>query len=430
MTPPSHTPRVSVVMACHNGAPFLSDAIASVLGQTHGDLELLLCDDASTDETPRIAAAWQARDPRIRLLRSERRSGPGAARNRGLEAASGEWIAVMDADDLLHRGRITGLLQGADSTGGDIVADDLVRFGAESGTLLGPLGLGAPWTPDATALLRAEGEGVHVGYLKPMIRRAALRDLRYREDLPIGEDFDLLLRLALGGARIAVLPEPWYLYRRHGRSSSHRMTPDQAAAIETAIGELEEAHVDWAVAAAPELRAWRARLRRARAFGELVRALKDGALRSGSARLARRPALAADLLRAATEGLRRRLVRPGPAGDGRAVILATQPVGGEGVFFAVPETGEGWDGTRAAGLARLTGSGQRHLRAVGRPGLRALEHVPGWRLAEIIDPAGGWTAAEEAQIAALTWPVLRRPEPATAPGDPGDSEPRRAIPAC
>jgi hypothetical protein len=71
MTVPADTPRFR-----RHGLPqrraLPGDAIASVLAQTHGDLELLLCDDGSTDETPAIATAWQARDARIRVLRSER----------------------------------------------------------------------------------------------------------------------------------------------------------------------------------------------------------------------------------------------------------------------------------------------------------------------------------------------------------------------
>ena len=419
MTVPADPPTVSVVMAFHNGAPFLGDAIASLLAQTHGNLELLLCDDGSTDEAPAIATAWQARDARVHHLRSEVPAGPGAARYRGLDAARGDWIAVVDADDLLHPDRIAGLLRAAAAQRADVVADDLVRFGAEGGTLLSPLGIGAPWSPDATALLRAEGgtPPVPVGYLKPLIRRGTLGTLRYREDLPIGEDFDLLLRLALTGARIAVLPEPWYLYRRHARSTSHRMAPEQHAAIETAISDLVAAHPDWAGAATAEIDAWRRRVARGRAFGDLVRALKRRDPGRSLTHLAARPALAGDLLSAATEGLGRRFSRRGSGRCDRPVILAAHTVGAEGLFFTVPEAGGRWDATRAATLAQITGSGECHLLAVGRPGVRALGHVPGWRLAEIIAPPGGWTAEEDASIAAMPWPVLRRAELAEVAGD-------------
>jgi succinoglycan biosynthesis protein ExoO len=430
MTIPADPPTVSVVMAFHNGAAFLGDAIASVLAQTHRDLELLLCDDGSTDGAPAIATTWQARDARIRVLRSEVPAGPGAARNRGLDAARGAWIAVVDADDLLHPDRIAGLLRAAAAQRADVVADDLVRFGAEGGTLLSPLGIDAPWLPDATALLRAEGgtPPVPVGYLKPLIRRGTLGTLRYREDLPIGEDFDLLLRLSLKGARIAVLPEPWYLYRRHARSTSHRMAPEQHAAIEAAIADLVAAHPDWAGTAAAEIDAWRRRMKRGRAFGDLVRALKQRDPGRSLVRLAKRPALARDLLAAAKESFGRRFSRRGSGRDDRPVILAAHTVGAEGRFFPAPEAGGRWDSARAAALARITGSGDCHLLAVGRPGLRALGHVPGWRLAEIVTPPGGWTAEEEARIAARTsLSGAARPVGGTAPH--GTARAPRAAPS-
>ncbi len=61
-------PAVSVVMAAYNVAPYIGDAIESVLNQTHGDLELLVVDDGATDGTAAIAEAYAARDPRVRVL--------------------------------------------------------------------------------------------------------------------------------------------------------------------------------------------------------------------------------------------------------------------------------------------------------------------------------------------------------------------------
>lgn len=420
--PGTARPFVSVVMAFHNGAPYLGDAVQSVLAQSHGHLELLLCDDASTDDAPAIAEELAGRDARVRVLRAARKSGPGAARNLGLTAARGDWIAIVDADDLLHPGRIAGLLAIAGDTAADVIADDLVPFGGQSGTtLLTPLGLKSTWRPDALDLLRtAEGEApVPVGYLKPMIRRSALGSLRYRTELPIGEDFDLLLRLALSGARVAVAAKPWYLYRRHATSTSHRLPPEQAGAILAGIEALTRDHPIWAETAAEALKAWRIRTERTVAFGELVTLLKRGKRAEAMGVLLRSPRLGADLLRAGTEGMARRL-RPAPASDTRRpLILSARPETASGAVLAVPETAEGWDGGRAGRLARLTGSGARHLRAVGRPGLAALGHVPGWRLAELIAPDDGWTADEMEQIDRFPWPVVLRPAIIATSATPG-----------
>ncbi len=93
------TPAVSVITPAFDAATTLEATIASVLAQTRTDWEMLIADDGSTDATAAIAAAWAARDPRIRPLPGPGREGPAAARNRAIRAARGRFIAFLDADD-------------------------------------------------------------------------------------------------------------------------------------------------------------------------------------------------------------------------------------------------------------------------------------------------------------------------------------------
>jgi len=103
-------PLVSVVLTARDPDPaLLALAIASILGQSHRAVELLLVDDASEDSAPLAAAA--ARDGRIRLLRSPRNMGPYVGRNRALAEARGEFIAIQDADDVSHPERIARQLR-------------------------------------------------------------------------------------------------------------------------------------------------------------------------------------------------------------------------------------------------------------------------------------------------------------------------------
>jgi len=88
---------VSVVLPTHNRAALLLRAMRSVLAQTHGELELIVVDDGSTDATPAVLAACA--DPRLRVLHLPGNSGPAAARNAGIRAARGEFIAFQDDDD-------------------------------------------------------------------------------------------------------------------------------------------------------------------------------------------------------------------------------------------------------------------------------------------------------------------------------------------
>ena len=115
-------------MANYRGARHLSAAMASVLRQTYADLELIVSDDASPDGSSAVVRAAMATDDRVRLIETAQNAGPAAARNRALDLASGEWIAIVDSDDLLHPQRLERLLRAADRLEADIIADDLMFF--------------------------------------------------------------------------------------------------------------------------------------------------------------------------------------------------------------------------------------------------------------------------------------------------------------
>lgn len=100
-------PRISVIMPFLNAQVHLAEAIESVIGQTFADWELLLVDDGSTDDSPRVAREFAAREARIRLLPPDpARRGAAAARNRGIAAARGEYVAFLDSDDLYEPGKL------------------------------------------------------------------------------------------------------------------------------------------------------------------------------------------------------------------------------------------------------------------------------------------------------------------------------------
>ena len=91
---------VSVIMPCHNGEKYLSQAVESVLAQTFADWELLIVDDASTDGSVAIAEEYCAKESRIKLLHTQHSTGmPATPRNMGIEAAQGQYIAFLDCDD-------------------------------------------------------------------------------------------------------------------------------------------------------------------------------------------------------------------------------------------------------------------------------------------------------------------------------------------
>lgn len=92
--------KVSVIMACHNSSAYLDEAVRSVLSQRLGDLELILIDDCSSDNTREIAKRYQEQDNRVSVLPLTENLGPAAARNLGIRAAAGEWLGILDSDDV------------------------------------------------------------------------------------------------------------------------------------------------------------------------------------------------------------------------------------------------------------------------------------------------------------------------------------------
>jgi hypothetical protein len=99
-----------VLIPAWNAGPSIRQAIESVLAAESGDLEIVVIDDASTDDTAAVVEALAASDARVRLIRSDRNEGVSNARNLGLEAARGTWLTFLDADDVLLPGGLDRLL--------------------------------------------------------------------------------------------------------------------------------------------------------------------------------------------------------------------------------------------------------------------------------------------------------------------------------
>jgi glycosyltransferase involved in cell wall biosynthesis len=236
----SDHPIITVIMANYNGSAYLRDAILSVQKQTLKDIEIIISDDASSDDSVDIVKRLTVDDPRIRLLTSERNSGPARARNRGLERARGKWIAIVDSDDLIHPARLATLVDSAERDQADIVADGLLQFRVDGELSPRPL-LSGRWAKnpfwvdivDFVMLNRFYSTGPALGYLKPLFKASILKrlDVSYNETLKIAEDYDLIFRLLRSGSRMRVYPSPFYFYRRHDGSASHRLNESALNAL-------------------------------------------------------------------------------------------------------------------------------------------------------------------------------------------------------
>jgi len=204
-------PQISVVMPCYNAASFLREAVTSVLGQSLQELELLVVDDGSTDDSPRILEELARADARLRLLRQEN-AGPSPARNRGIEAARAPWLAFLDADDWWDPDCLAKLLHAATHA-----RAQLAYCGWQNVGLAG--GPGEPWLPpDHSAAdlelvcFRSCPWPIHALIVaRQKITEAGGFDVTLRSC----EDFDLWLRIART-LRVVRVPEVMAFYRHHG----------------------------------------------------------------------------------------------------------------------------------------------------------------------------------------------------------------------
>lgn len=270
-----------MAIATYNAQAHLHAAVASALAQTLSDIEVVIVDDCSTDDTIGLATRLAKTDPRIVVDRLTSNGGPAAARNRALALARGDWFAVLDSDDLYVPDRLQHLVTVADRVGADIVADDMAVFdNSDPGHASFFLGRAAQarWIGPADYLreTRMYGSGANLGYLKPMIRIDRLRDLdlRYDPSLRIAEDDDFVLRMLTQGMRYWLEPETGYAYRRHDNSTSHRLSSSNAAAILTASARMIDTAATEGADVRTLLRSRHAAFSTSNAFALLIDALK------------------------------------------------------------------------------------------------------------------------------------------------------------
>lgn len=209
-------PKVSVVVPLYNKGPWVEECLRSVLAQDLKDLEVIVVDDASTDDGPQRVRALAQGDARLRLLELPVNVGPGLAAQAGMDAAQGTYILRADADDVQLPGRVTAQVEYLDAhpeVGALSAQMDLLGRPGERYTV--PL--------DHEALRVELLFGVALFQPVMALRRSVLLEhgIRYRAEWPrFGEDWLLQLELARV-TRMANLPEARVQYRVGPQNTTH-----------------------------------------------------------------------------------------------------------------------------------------------------------------------------------------------------------------
>jgi glycosyltransferase involved in cell wall biosynthesis len=195
---------VSVVIPVFNGELYLRAALDSVAAQDYRPLEVIVVDDGSTDATPDIVKDFSALSDLSCHFVYQPNQGPGAARNRGLQMATGDWVAFLDADDVWMPQKTSCQLKvfAAHHDAGIIWGESRLFWGA---------------TPD---------DAINEGMIEPARPMYLLQSMLFRRPvlaqvgpfdpaLRLGEDVDWLLRAVEQGVLTIIHPDPVVYYRRH-----------------------------------------------------------------------------------------------------------------------------------------------------------------------------------------------------------------------
>lgn len=224
MTP---TPNVSIIVPTYNREKLLPQTMNSLLNQSYDDFEVIVVDDASTDETRNVLQEYVLKDGRIKVFYLEKNSGVSAARNRGLDNALGRYVAFVDSDDLVHPRWLEKLIAQSQSLPPkNLVYCGTVRasqtnnlFDDEYSENWNSYGLVHP------AFAKSDGEsfldyyvfrGQHLLLGSTLWSRDLIGDHRFDETLRIREDSDFIWSATLNSSpSTAFVRENLFLHRVH-----------------------------------------------------------------------------------------------------------------------------------------------------------------------------------------------------------------------
>lgn len=210
------TEKISVVVPIHNGAQWIRQTLDSIFRQTYQNFEIILVNDASTDGLNEILNS--VLDPRLHIVNLDVNIGVSAARNLGIDLATGGFIAFCDADDVCQPDRferqISFLKKNFDA---GLCGSAFTCFSPqERKVVINPVSN----SDISTALMR----GNCFGLSTVMARASVLKTNHFDESLMVAEDYDLWTRLASSGVMLANLPESLLDYRLHDKQASRNQS--------------------------------------------------------------------------------------------------------------------------------------------------------------------------------------------------------------
>lgn len=229
-------PLISVIVPVYNVGPYLDPCVDSLLGQTYQHIEVLLIDDGSTDGSGAVCDGYAARDPRVRVIHQQNQ-GVSAARNAGLDAATGAYIAFVDADDYVALDYLEVLYQNLTKQGADIVCCNFTevsdgkaeeRFVVQNARLIR--------SKETLFYDYLSGKEQYGASAWAKLMDAGLLKTHRFSSLKYGEDTLFMMTLFWESPTVYLIPYHGYYYVRQQNSATQKLT---AYNMEHAAGCLE-----------------------------------------------------------------------------------------------------------------------------------------------------------------------------------------------
>jgi glycosyltransferase involved in cell wall biosynthesis len=205
-----NSPLISVIMPVYNTAPFLKEAIESILNQTEGDFELIIINDASTDNSGELINSIS--DSRIRVINNEKNLGLAVSLNKGIRSATGKYIARMDGDDISIVNRFEEQLKTIKTADRKTVVCSTCLLIDENGNKIGK------WKDDSkycspTEIRKQLPNNNCIVHPSIFVRKELLAEFFYDPEQQESEDYDLWLRMASDDVQFLKTSQPLVLHR-------------------------------------------------------------------------------------------------------------------------------------------------------------------------------------------------------------------------
>jgi teichuronic acid biosynthesis glycosyltransferase TuaG len=187
---------ISIVMPAFNASQYIEDTIDSVVAQTHQNWELVIVDDASTDDTAKIISRYTATDTRIRLIQLGKNFGaPAGPRNKGVAESNFDWIAFIDSDDLWHREKLEQQVIAISENKIEFISTQMMRFRKQEEFDSKQTLIRKPYLKKISYLRQLLRYGTPTSSV--LVKKSIVTDFPFEEDIAwrAREDMDCWLRI-------------------------------------------------------------------------------------------------------------------------------------------------------------------------------------------------------------------------------------------